>query len=491
MIKNIKLIKILFFQMALVGIFQLFSCGGTSTTTSSGTDSGGTSSSGGGNASSGGSSSNFQIVGKLDSLTVSALGLKDSSSGSSVTDVMAVSPTPGGTTCKTASVDSNGSFKLGVTGKSPWYFFFYNRAQKGRSMFSGRFRTSVLNTLVPASSSGSADLGNIKIDGASETATSDKSHDEIIASLGLDSTSAASIGKVDEVVRRYSNPDVDGDGKVDCQNSSNQFILDFHVRFDMKINGQKATVSDLIDQYLDETTATATYINTGIYIAYPNSYSSATSGSVTFVDSQVTTSEGGTIPANTTTSLVTNNDFGDFHSFGPNITDASNLPSGDIIFTFGGKTLTFSDVKTPTLTQLNAPTGRFFPFIKFNKSVSTCTANCTLSGLSYKWMKKTDSGWTAASLGELGLIIASKGGFVSIRVGSDSASDKSVGITLPISSIDGTVDWTAANAHLGDVSETAFKAMTTTDICHLGISYDDQLGMRYFEGVSNATGTCL
>ncbi len=481
-------------------LFQTVSCNGSYTTStgggsdsggsSSGTDSSGTSSGGSGTTGSGTTSDGFEISGQLASLSVSALQAGKGVVSGTVTDVMAVSPAPGGATCKTATVDSDGSFKVDLTGKRPWYFFFFNRQSRGRSMFLGRFLTSAMNTLVPATSTGSADLGNVTINAASETATSDKSNSDVIASLGLDSTTAESIGKVDEMARRYSNPDMDGDGEVDCKSSTNQYLLDFHVRYDMAVSNRSATVSDLIDQYFDVAKTTATYTNTGVYVSYPDSFSSASTGSVTFTESEVITSEAGTVPADTATYQVTNNDYGNFHSFGPNITKESELPSGGIVFTFGGKTLTFSDVKTPTLAQLTAPTGRIFPFIKFVKSDATCGSACTLSAIGYQWMKKTDGGGAAASLSELGLVIASKGGYISFRVGSDGDSSKVVGFTIPVTSVEGSLDWNVSNATLSGVTEAALKAMTTDQICHLGISYDDQIGMRYFEGVANVSGTC-
>jgi hypothetical protein len=33
-------------------------------------------------------------------------------------------------------------------------------------------------------------------------------------------------------------------------------------------------------------------------------------------------------------------------------------------------------------------------------------------------------------------------------------------------------------------------AMTSDQVCHLGLSYDDKLGMRMFGGIANAPGTC-
>ncbi len=40
------------------------------------------------------------------------------------------------------------------------------------------------------------------------------------------------------------------------------------------------------------------------------------------------------------------------------------------------------------------------------------------------------------------------------------------------------------------MTESDLASMTTIEICHFGLSYDDKLGMRMFEGIANAPGTC-
>ena len=93
-----------------------------------------------------------------------------------------------------------------------------------------------------------------------------------VSDLGLESETAETIGDHDDVSRRYSNPDVDGDGAVDCDGSSSNYTLDFHIRFNMLINGTQAEVDDLVDSFYNENTTTADYTNTGAYVSYPTSF---------------------------------------------------------------------------------------------------------------------------------------------------------------------------------------------------------------------------
>lgn len=467
-------------------ILSWAACGGSgsssTTSSSSGTDSG----SGG----SGTSSTAFTVSGGLASTTVTSISKSTGKSVSgTATHIMAVTPTVGGTTCKQGTIDSGGKFSIELTGLKPWLLYFYDKTRSGSSMFLGRIHSSVWDAFTPGSSTGSADLGTLTIDSATGKASSSKSHSDILSAFGMTSALGGFMGKLDDAIRRYSNPDMDGDGEVDCSSSKNKFMMDFHVHFDMKVNGTTATIADIVDNYLPDT-ATATYTGTGIYIAYPTSFSSATTGSIKFQDTDVTTNEGGAIPKNTATSNVIANNFSGYYGFGANTTSTSELPTGTIIFTFGSKTVTYTDVQAPSLADLTAPTGRILPFIKFVKSNSSCTSACTLASLDYKWMKKDETGWTAASTDELSLLVAGDGANIGIRVAKDTADDKIFEITIPKTAASGSITWKASNMRLSGATATEVDTLTTNNICHLGLSYDDQIGMRYFESIYNATGTC-
>ena len=473
----------------MCGGLMLAGCGG-STGSSGSSDSGGSSGSGTGTNSNGtetgSTDSGFTLTGKLASLSVTGKSL----TSGTISSVVAISPGTSAAACKTAEVNTAGKFSMTLPSNKPWLIYFIDSSKRGFNMFKGRLKSDDLDTLVPTSDTGSLDLGAVTVDSNAGTAASEKNRTDIVSGLGLDSTTAATVGALDDMARRYGNPDTDGDGKVDCntKSASQPYLLDFHVRYNTTINGSNATVANVINSFFDDATTTMTYQNTGVYVVYPTSFSSASTGSVTFADSSVTTDEGGVIAAGTTTSAVTNNDYGSNHSFGPNISKTSELPSGTATYTMGSQTLTFSDITTPSLAQLMAPTGRIFPFLKFNTTVANCASNCTLSSVDYKWMKKTSTGWEAATVAELSALVVKAGGFLSIRVNNDA--NKTIGITIPKTSASGSIAWSASNATLSGVTSTEMSNLITTQLCHVGLSYDDQLGMRYFESIYDAAGTC-
>lgn len=441
-------------------------------------------------SSSSSSSSGFTVKGTLASTALSSISAgKDGAAASAITDVLAVNPRTGNVSCKTATVGSDGKFEVEVTNQSFWSFFFFNRLSSGTGMLGGWFRSSWMNGIVPNKSTGTADLGTVTIDTAAQTADTDQTKEDLLEETGLDSTTADEIGTMDNEVGRYSNADTDNDGLVDCDESNHKFMLDFHVRYDIYNGAQRTKVSDIIGSYYDTATTTFTYASTGIYVAYPTAFSSLDTGSVKFVDTDVITSEGGAITKNTSTSSVTTNNFTGYKGFGSNLTSTSTMPQGTIIYAFGDKTLTFTKIETPTLAEISASTNRIFPFIKLNKTDTGCTSNCTLASIDYKWMKKTATSWTDATTTEISLITESGTGVFSFYV-DNTSSGKYVSFVIPSATTSGTILWQSANASLTGITATEFTNLVTTQICNIGLSYDDKFGMRYFQNINDATGTC-
>lgn len=455
---------------------------------SSSSSSTGSSGSGSGSGGSGGSSG-LNITGTVAAANLAISPAKAASSSSAVTDVLAVSPEASDASCVTVEVGTDGTFTLPISSGRLWALFFFNRFQTGSSMFSGWFRTPSFDALAPNVSTGDIGLGTVTVDTGTQTASSSRDDGDILTDLDLDTSTAETLNDIDDMTGRYANPDKDSDGEIDCNQTNSNFMLDFHIRYYLPVSGTNATVTDIIDNYLSTDTTTTSYSSTGVYISYLNTYSSATSGTVTFNDSNVTVENGTTYTAGTAISDdAADNSFGNYNSFGVNMKNTSELPSGGIVFTFGGKTVTFSNVQTPSLAAINAPSGRLFIFIKFNKADSACTSSCTLSGLSYKWMKKTAAGWTTPTLAEISTIVASGTPNLGFRVNNDSA--RQIGVSIPTDALSGTIPWSTSNYTLTGTTTSEFENLVTTQICHIGLAYDDKIGMRYFHNIDNAPGTC-
>ena len=83
----------------------------------------------------------------------------------------------------------------------------------------------------------------------------------------------------------------------------------------------------------------------------------------------------------------------------------------------------------------------------------------TISGVSWKWMKKSGSLWVEATSTEIELIVSESGGFVSTYIdGNNMTSNKKISFTLP-RDVSGTIP--RSDALLENLTTSEAEAMTT------------------------------
>lgn len=404
---------------------------------------------------------------------------KPAEAGARVTHVMAVTASSQNVQRVLAEVDADGSFALDVDGARPWVIVFLDATRVGSDMVLGVFRAQALDTLPASAAASDVRLGNVEVvDGA---AAGDVPYASLLAALGIDPDAAADLGEVDDICLRYVNPDVDGDGVIDAEQEGRQFGLDFHVQLAMQVDGRAATVADLVGAFLPAG-AVPSYGGTGIYVSYPQGYAGDEGAAVRFDDDATivrTGVAGGPAWVGAGTPLSGNalvaNRYGDMRSFGVFAAPGHPLPQGRYQFSVGGRTLTFDHVRTPSDMMLAGLHGYLLPFIRLVPEDPDCRGRCPLAGVDYEWRRLVDGEWRVATAEELALFVGDQGGYLSIRRGSELTGE-GLGVTIPATSPSGTLD--------------VFEGLLSTDVCHLGLSVDDKLGMRAFAGIANAPGTC-
>lgn len=436
-----------------------------------------------------------QIGGRVSSAESALVAADAVAATARVTHVMAVTTSSQNAERVVAKIGADGSFDLEVDPARPWALVFIDATRVGADMIVGVFKAQALDSLPPAKTAGKVDLGNVKIAGG--VAGSDVGYAQLLAALGIDPATAEDLGAVDDLCLRYVNPDIDGDGVIDAEEPGHTFGLDFHTHFALQAKGHAATVGDLVGDYLPDDTSIS-YGGAGIYVSYPAAFAGrSVARGVTFDDpvtvttfapsgwATVTYPAGAEVPEG---GLITN-DYGDYHSFGVYGGAGHDLPQGTYRFRVGTTTLTFAHVRTHSDAELSAAKNFILPFIRFVPTDATCKSACTIAAIDYTWRKRTDAGWVTATEAELSFVTADEGGYISLRNHTDDA-DATVGFVIPSTSPTGTLKWAPAGANLANLGAAAMSAMTTDDVCHLGLSYDDKLGMRFFGGIANQPGTC-
>lgn len=412
-----------------------------------------------------------------------------------ISHVMAVTPSSQNTARVVSKVTATGDFSLDLDPARLWVLVFIDASRTGSDMIAGVFRARGLDTIAPLKK-GTADLGDVSTTAGATTGA--LPYEELLAAMGVDEASALYLSSIDDMCLRVVNPDVDGNGVIDALEERKDFRLDFHVQFALRTD-HAVSVADLVDTFLPDT-VTMAYGGTGIYASFPASAVAAdwkTSTSASFDEPlhYMPLSTGGPPGSPRTAAggeLVPHADllvtgYGDYGALGVMAIPGFDMPQGAYRFGIGSETLTFTNVKTRTDAQLAKAESFIMPFIRFVKSDPSCETDCTLERVDYAWRKRTETGWVEATAGEIALVAGDQGSYLSIRISNDTA--KNIGFTLPATSVTGSVEWTSMIAP-DAVAKEAGLAATTAQLCHIGLSYDDKLGMRYFGGIQNAPGTC-
>lgn len=422
--------------------------------------------------------------GNLESLSLSSFSVMTGLSLSkTITHVMAVNPATGGGNRVVGEVDDSGKFSINVDTGKPYLLVFVaeDGALKGPDMIAATIKMEAndLDAFAIVSDT-QVDLGDVAVDASTSLATVSTTVDSLLSSLGISEEEASYIGSMDDLALRSSNPDVDSNGVIDATENKN-FDMDWHIRGDSKLSGNAMTMEDIENEFASAADFSISWTLGSGYAVYDKSYDDgdyvASSGVNTSLKNGGVFSSAGTAVNPTSMSGAPFSDkmqWGADYNMTTQELGASDAPAV-FVYTLGSadKTLTFSNVRTKTLAQLNAD-GVLVPFVKILTSAEKFT------GIGYKWMKRSDSAWVEATASEVGLLVQEDGGFLTLYTEKTGTTQNGVSISIPTSSASGTVMIGDAGVRLTGVTDPS--ALTLDDFCSSALSYDDMMGLRIFAG---------
>jgi len=390
---------------------------------------------------------------------------------------------------------------------SPWTLAYVDATKTGKEMLISRFASESLDTLTPTRGNVGLDMGSV--DTSKEKAETSANFTDVINSLKMSRETAEAFGAVDDSSIRNINPDMDGDGKLDCPvvgadgslvGKPVNFQLDFHNRFNLKEKNGATSSPQNIEAFTNKfyyesigglEKLDVVYQGTGIvpeldkeiFGNAPSSYQ-WTFGSDVVVRNQNGCQEvaiGGTLASGSVcTQNYTPNPSYPRYQLGMEV---EAPPEGTYVLSAGGKTITWTHVK---VSDFSAGLGFIIVLLNLetdNKGTAS-TADDTLKSVSYKYLKKTGAGWVAPTEAELKMLIKGKGAMVSMWFDTRTIN---VGFSVP-KKPSGTIQ--LGEAELNSVQNNsstialmnALKAGTLlySRITEATVSYDDKLGMRFF-----------
>jgi hypothetical protein len=432
------------------------------------------------------------VIPVTGTLALTGLGLAQTSA---VTHVVAVDTESGKTAF--AEVQEDGTFTLGIRKNRPWVVSYVDATKTGADMIISSFASGTLDTLSPGVDTDAIDMGTV--DSSSPKATMDLSASGLLSSMGMTANAAETVGAIDDVSLRYSNPDIDNNGTIDAVENK-VYLIDFHNRFTaQKVGGGQYNMNDMKNAFYPDNTQFQ-YTGTGIFPQIskadfagtaPATYDWSFSVDVPVAGNggQICSgkSPGDTLTAGTDCSLSYQSNVGansNAFTFGM---ETADLKAGDYALNVGGKTYFWKNV---AVSDFSAGDGFLALFIRVD--VDTITDKVT--GISYKWQKKgADNSYALATEEEINLIVKSSdeagkyGGYASLKYQGDE-SKGSLGVSIP-KKPSGSISF--ADLQTGDTGvyvggtvltrEMVKAGIPFTDLTtNPGISYDDKLGMRFF-----------
>ncbi len=384
-------------------------------------------------------------------------------------------------------VDPEGVFDLQLAPKHAWAIGFADVRQAGDAMLVGTLRTGTLDTLAPQDQ-GEVWLGDIDVEVG--VATPSVERGELLAAMGLDEADAVRIGAVDDLATRLVTPDADADGKLDAVEPSGDFGLDFSSDLHLMIGDRAVSVADLA------TTAAPVYgfayAGTGIEVHMPAAFqmSQMAGATIAFDAPFYGASQGADmtmVPSGTPIgepALLTGKLDG--HPIAAVYAQPGHdLPSGTYHFDARPMSLTFQNVMAPSDQALRTGTGLVVPAIRIVTTDASCTTDCTIDSIEYRWMERTAGGWQDASPALLSLMGSAQVSLVRVAPGG---STQAMTITLPTAPATGAIAWTTATSPSQPPYELA--GVTTSQLCYVGAVYRDLVGTRLTSSATNPSLAC-
>ncbi|WP_141733077.1 hypothetical protein [Oligoflexus tunisiensis] len=413
--------------------------------------------------------------------------------GGDVSHVVALNVETGETAV--AEVDAEGNFELAIGKEQPWVLNYVDDSKTGNEMIVSSFQSETLDTLSAGEDAESIAMGTVDV--SADTAAMDMAAADFLAAIKMSASAAATMGALDDVSRRYSNPDIDNNSKIDAVEGKS-YRIDFHNRFTAQTAaGSALSITDLKNAFYPDDVVFS-YTGTGIMPQIPKDDLGGTAPSTyrwTFTtDIPVATNGGNVCEGMTAGDVLTagtafqltydSNSGADADAFTFSL-ETANLKAGDYKLETGDKTYQWTNV---AVSDFSAGKGFLALFIRIDVD-----ANEKMTGISYQWKKKTDTGYTLASVEEIKLIVKLRdeetdfGGYISLKYQGDEPKG-SIGVSVPVTQAEGSVVL-ADGLETGQVNVNGtvlteqmvkdgvlFSDFTTNP----GVSYDDKLGMRFF-----------
>lgn len=364
----------------------------------------------------------------------------------------------------------DGELDIALAPGGGWGITFANAERSGAAMRVATLRVGELDTLWPQAA-GLVDLQTITFSDATATGTTAAA--DIVAALGLSAEAAEDIGRTDDLALRYSNPDVDDDGVLDAV-QGHAYTLGFGARFRLQHANRDLEVADLVRA---TTPSGLRLLGTDIIVGAPHGVS-VSGATFQFDESFYGTALGpdtAAVPARTPIGAPHVR----FGSEGSRIvglvaSPERDIPRGSYQIDLADRTLTFSDVRPPRTTMLEAASAHAVPLLRVRPTTADCAHDCSIAALDLSWWRASAFGWMAAPAP-----LDARIDVVALLHG------KRVVLAADLRDAASSVAWQDMSTKGAGMLYHELAYISSADLCYIAVSYQSELGMQMTSQTTN------
>jgi hypothetical protein len=327
----------------------------------------------------------------------------------------------------------------------------------------------------PAKTAGSLEFGTVTF--SNRRAHGTMTWNRLTDALGANEAWLTDLAKHDDLALRYSNPDIDSDGKIDAL-QGHAFRLDITGTYRLQTGSRDATVADLINGL---SAPSVRYTGTTLQAAIPNEMNMNTySATVRFDQPFYGTAMGSDTPMMEAGQTIgqPHVKFGELDGakqVGVVAAAQREVPSGNYRFGFSNGELTFTDVIAPSASSLMSATDYTVPVMNIRTVDSRCKSDCDIASIELEWMRVTSTGMVPtaaprdASLDIVAALGATKRTYLAANL-TDGATSQT---------------WRDMPLAGSGLVRNELSYITTSKLCYLAVSYTSELGMKMTGQVTN------
>jgi hypothetical protein len=344
--------------------------------------------------------------------------------------------------------EPDGRFRVMLpSGDGAWIVTFADASKTGEAMRVATLQSGGIDAF-SAPEGGVLELGKVRFDG--HLAHGTMTWESLAKVLGTTVDGVRARALVDDLALRYSNPDVDGNGKLDAL-EGHSFVLDFAGTYELSPAGQPT-------RYLGTAIEAGVPSDMGMHVA---------TGTVQFQAPFYGTALGDNTPMIEAGVRIgqPHIKFGQLDGtslVGVVASPERDVPTGSYAFGFDNGALTFSDVGVPAAAKLADPST--MAGLRLTPTVAGCTSDCAIDALDIAWPGE-------ARDAKVDLVVSLDG--------------RKINLSANLTGGESSIPWQSLSVDGTGITRSELAYITSSRVCYAAVTYTSAFGIKMTGHMTN------